>query len=87
MLSNDSYLPKKLIVQGNYDRLKMQPIADDRVNPVYRCVKEYSQNMSTIAKLYSALSLTPMADGMTIHTTIMCARNNIFKTYLRNFDN
>ncbi|KAI0981179.1 hypothetical protein GJ496_002266 [Pomphorhynchus laevis] len=75
----------KLLVQTNYDRNKPQPITDNRVYPVYRCVVESPKNQSIIAKLYNALSTNPVGDIITIHTTIMCARNNIFKSYLRNF--
>lgn len=85
MQSQSPLLEKRLIVQTNYDLTGQQPIYDDRVNPVYRCVKQMEPGLTTIAKLYNALSSYPVAYMDTIHTTVMVAGSGYLQGFNRNF--
>lgn len=84
MDSESSDIHQSLLVQTNYDRRAPQPIFDDRVDPVYTCA-EKNLTRDVIATLYNGLSTYPTADSMTIHTTVMSAKKDLFVSYRRNF--
>ncbi|NP_001080029.1 uncharacterized protein LOC379721 precursor [Xenopus laevis] len=69
----DNKRGKWFLVQTNYDHWKMPPTFDDRRTPATAALDFTSQKNISMDSLYQVLSVPPVLNRMTIHTTLMSA--------------
>lgn len=64
---------KWFLVQTNYDHWKLPPRFDDRRTPATEAMNSTGQKNISMDSLYQILSMPPVLNRMTIHTTLMRA--------------